>query len=155
MVAPALIVGIDNVIDSDVVEDSSQSELPISIEIEDIQLEDISQGSAISQEQTIKIDHIVQPESPNPSTSQMSQPSITTIPSVRKSPARSTNTRTVLLKKNVIEQEYNDRSVRATEKHNLEIEILSEQLREAKSKADLTELILRESLGKPNLSRLS
>lgn len=75
----------------------------------------------------------------------MSQPFITTIPSARKSPARS-NTRTVLLKNSVIEQEYKDRSVRATEKHNLEMQILREQLREAKAKADLAELVLKEKL---------
>lgn len=36
--------------------------------------------------------------------------------------------------------------MRATEKHNLEMQILREQLREAKAKADLAELVLKEKL---------
>ncbi|KAF9406037.1 hypothetical protein HW555_013455 [Spodoptera exigua] len=77
MVAPALIVGIDNAIDSDLVEESSQSQIPDAIEIDE-------------------------------------------------------------------HYEYKDLSVRATEKHNLEMQILKEQLRGAKAKADLAELILKE-----------
>ncbi|XP_047027631.1 uncharacterized protein LOC124635724 [Helicoverpa zea] len=141
MVAPALIVGIDNAIDSDLVEESSQSQIPDAVEIEHYVLDDVSQTSVISHDQATE-DHIVLPDSPIPSTSQMSQPFITTIPSARKSPARS-NTRTGL-KNSVIEQEYKDRPVRATEKHNIEMQILKEQLREAKAKADLAELILKE-----------
>ncbi|PZC80146.1 hypothetical protein B5X24_HaOG215368 [Helicoverpa armigera] len=143
MVAPALIVGIDNAIDSDLIEESSQSQIAdAAVEIEEhYVLDDISQTSVMSQDQATE-DHFVLPDSPIPSTSQMSEPFITTIPSASKSPARS-NTRTGL-KNSVIEQEYKDRPVRATEKHNLEIQILKEQLREAKAKADLAELILRE-----------
>ncbi|XP_047036311.1 uncharacterized protein LOC124642056 [Helicoverpa zea] len=141
MVAPALIVGIDNAIDSDLVEESSQSQTPDAVEIEHYVLDDVSQTSVISHDQATE-DQIVLPDSPIPSTSQISQPFITTIPSARKSPARS-NTRTGL-KNSVIEQEYKDRSVRATEKHNIEMQILKEQLREAKAKADLAELILKE-----------
>lgn len=46
----------------------------------------------------------------------------------------------------MIEQENKDRSVRATEKHNLEMQILREQLREGKAKADLAKLVLKEKL---------
>ncbi|PZC80768.1 hypothetical protein B5X24_HaOG213992 [Helicoverpa armigera] len=141
MVAPALIVGIDNAIDSDLVQESSQSQIPDAVEIEHYVLDDVSQTSVISHDQATE-DHIVLPDSPIPSTSQMSQPFITTIPSARKSPARS-NTRTGL-KNSVIEHKYKDRPVRATEKHNIEMQILKEQLREAKAKADLAELILKE-----------
>uniref|UniRef100_A0A2A4JIL7 Regulatory protein zeste n=1 Tax=Heliothis virescens TaxID=7102 RepID=A0A2A4JIL7_HELVI len=136
MVAPALIVGIDNAVDSDVVEDL-QSQLTASMEIENTTsyyvLPDVT--PAISLEEPVEN---LQPE---PSTSQMSQPSITTIPS-----GRSANNRTVLVKNNIIEQEYKDRYVRATEKHDMEMLILKQQLREAKAKADLAELIFKEKL---------
>ncbi|KAH9630070.1 hypothetical protein HF086_016252 [Spodoptera exigua] len=84
MVAPALIVGIDNAIDSDLVEDSSQSQIPDAVEIEEhYVIEDVSQTSVISHDQATE-DPIVLPDSPIPFTSQMSQPFLTTIPSARK-----------------------------------------------------------------------
>ncbi|PZC74309.1 hypothetical protein B5X24_HaOG208001 [Helicoverpa armigera] len=74
MVAPALIVGIDNAIDSDLVEESSQSQIPDAVELieEHFVLDDVSQTSVISQDQATE-DHFVLPDSPIPSTSQMSQ----------------------------------------------------------------------------------
>ncbi|KAF9424324.1 hypothetical protein HW555_000463 [Spodoptera exigua] len=85
MVAPALIVGIDNATDSDLVEESSQSQIPDAIEIEEhYVIDDVSQTSVISHDQATE-DHNVLPDSPIPSTSQMSQPFITTIPSAKKS----------------------------------------------------------------------
>ncbi|KAH9641274.1 hypothetical protein HF086_017406 [Spodoptera exigua] len=113
---------------------TKQSQITDAVEIEEhYVLDDVSQTSIISYDQDTE-DHIVLPDSPIPSTSQMFQPFITTIPSARKSPARS-NTRTGL-KNSVIEQKYKDRSVRATEKHNLEMQILEEQLRKTKAKAN-------------------
>ncbi|KAH9629155.1 hypothetical protein HF086_011778 [Spodoptera exigua] len=83
MVAPALIVGIDNAIDSDLVEESSQSQIPDAIEIDEhYVIDDVSQTSVISHDQATE-DHNVLPDSPIPSTSQMSQPFITTIPSAK------------------------------------------------------------------------
>ncbi|XP_039763310.1 uncharacterized protein LOC120636086 [Pararge aegeria] len=47
--------------------------------------------------------------------------------------------------KNIImEREYQDSVLRTNEKHNLEVQILEEQLRESTAKADLAELILKQ-----------
>ncbi|KAF9408125.1 hypothetical protein HW555_012099 [Spodoptera exigua] len=138
MVAPALIVGIDNAIDSDLVEEYSQSQITDAVEIEEhYVLDDVSQTSIISYDQDTE-DHIVLPDSPIPSTSQMFQPFITTIPSARKSPARS-NTRTGL-KNSVIEQKYKDRSYCACKNIFLEMSRSRKMLDMLNEDADRPEL---------------
>lgn len=47
-------------------------------------------------------------------------------------------------KDSILEREYKDRQMRANEKHEVEMKILQEQLRESKAKAELAELILRQ-----------